>query len=134
MTRRDAEVPGSIVVRPEKKLDHSWPVFGGKTTPGEAEPAHVSDTGSPQILGVKSVLAKKAMDAPKGVLFVAFVEFPGSDLNADAVLSVEVSMFERHSHFCIQQSLVLASLTECRFHSSEYKANPLVQPALLIAQ
>lgn len=43
MTRADAEVPGSVVVRPEKKLDHAWPVFGGgKATPGDPEPAHVS--------------------------------------------------------------------------------------------
>jgi len=27
VTRRDAEVPGSIVVRPEKKLDHGWMVY-----------------------------------------------------------------------------------------------------------
>jgi hypothetical protein len=27
VTRNDAEVPGSIVVRPEKKLDHGWMVY-----------------------------------------------------------------------------------------------------------
>jgi ribosome biogenesis protein UTP30 len=27
VTRRDAEVPGSVVVRPERRLDHSWLVF-----------------------------------------------------------------------------------------------------------
>ncbi|KAG0616118.1 hypothetical protein M758_5G091700 [Ceratodon purpureus] len=27
VTRKDAEVPGSIVVRPEKKLDHGWMVY-----------------------------------------------------------------------------------------------------------
>ncbi|GAQ79234.1 hypothetical protein KFL_000260510 [Klebsormidium nitens] len=44
VTRPDAEVPGSVVVRPEKKLDHAWPVFGGgKSTPGEPEPAHVNE-------------------------------------------------------------------------------------------
>jgi hypothetical protein len=27
VTRKDAEVPGSIVVKPEKKLDHGWMVY-----------------------------------------------------------------------------------------------------------
>jgi ribosome biogenesis protein UTP30 len=27
VTRCDAEVPGSVVVRPERRLDHSWLVF-----------------------------------------------------------------------------------------------------------
>ncbi|RWV92476.1 hypothetical protein BHE74_00047536 [Ensete ventricosum] len=27
VTRRDAEVPGSVVVRPEQKLDHAWMVY-----------------------------------------------------------------------------------------------------------
>ena len=27
VTRRDAEVPGSVVVRPERRLDHAWLVF-----------------------------------------------------------------------------------------------------------
>lgn len=27
VTRRDAEVPGSVVVRPERKLDHAWMVY-----------------------------------------------------------------------------------------------------------
>jgi hypothetical protein len=74
------------------------------------------------------------MDAPKESLVVVFLEFPGSDLSADAVLSVEVSMFKSDSHFCVQQFLVLAFLTKCRLHLVEYKANPLVQPALLTAQ
>lgn len=27
VTRRDAEVPGSVVVRPDRKLDHAWMVY-----------------------------------------------------------------------------------------------------------
>ena len=27
VTRRDAEVPGSVVVRPERRLDHAWMVY-----------------------------------------------------------------------------------------------------------
>lgn len=27
MTRRDAEVPGLVVVRPERRLDHAWMVY-----------------------------------------------------------------------------------------------------------
>ena len=27
VTRKDAEVPGSVVVRPERKLDHAWMVY-----------------------------------------------------------------------------------------------------------
>ncbi|WOL05636.1 hypothetical protein Cni_G14365 [Canna indica] len=31
VTRRDAEVPGSVVVRPEQKLDHAWMVYSSST-------------------------------------------------------------------------------------------------------
>lgn len=31
VTRRDAEVPGSVVVRPERRLDHAWLVFSTRS-------------------------------------------------------------------------------------------------------
>lgn len=39
VTCRDAEVPGSVVVRPERKLDHAWMVYSSlkdDTTEGDA--------------------------------------------------------------------------------------------------
>ncbi|CAI0425516.1 unnamed protein product [Linum tenue] len=30
VTCRDAEVPGSVVVRPDRKLDHGWMVYSSK--------------------------------------------------------------------------------------------------------
>ncbi|XP_039790473.1 uncharacterized protein LOC120656447 [Panicum virgatum] len=36
VTRKDAEVPGSVVVRPERKLDHAWMVYSSvKEEPGD---------------------------------------------------------------------------------------------------
>ncbi|TVU44462.1 hypothetical protein EJB05_03905 [Eragrostis curvula] len=36
VTRKDAEVPGSVVVRPERKLDHAWMVYSSlKDEPGD---------------------------------------------------------------------------------------------------
>ncbi|XP_048228152.1 uncharacterized protein LOC8268313 isoform X2 [Ricinus communis] len=38
VTRRDAEVPGSVVVRPDRKLDHAWMVYSsGKKNPNEPD-------------------------------------------------------------------------------------------------
>ncbi|XP_015898388.2 uncharacterized protein LOC107431882 isoform X2 [Ziziphus jujuba] len=37
VTSRDAEVPGSIVVRPDRKLDHAWMVYSSKKNPSEAD-------------------------------------------------------------------------------------------------
>ncbi|XVF88600.1 hypothetical protein PTKIN_Ptkin19aG0064000 [Pterospermum kingtungense] len=39
VTRRDAEVPGSIVVKPEQKLDHAWMVYSSwkKNNPNEPD-------------------------------------------------------------------------------------------------
>lgn len=38
VTRKDAEVPGSVVVRPTKKLDHGWMVY----SPLKQDPKEVS--------------------------------------------------------------------------------------------
>ena len=36
VTRKDAEVPGSVAVRPERKLDHAWMVYWSlKEEPGD---------------------------------------------------------------------------------------------------
>ncbi|KAK8965265.1 hypothetical protein KSP40_PGU014936 [Platanthera guangdongensis] len=44
VTRRDAEVPGSIVVRPERKLDHAWMVYSTiNDSPGEADASQVCE-------------------------------------------------------------------------------------------
>lgn len=44
VTRRDAEVPGSVVVRPERKLDHAWMVYSTlNDSPGEADASQVCE-------------------------------------------------------------------------------------------
>ncbi|XP_058084494.1 uncharacterized protein LOC131232273 [Magnolia sinica] len=44
VTRRDAEVPGSVVVRPERKLDHAWMVYSSlNDDPGEADASQVCE-------------------------------------------------------------------------------------------
>ncbi|XP_072957436.1 uncharacterized protein [Typha angustifolia] len=44
VTRRDAEVPGSVVVRPGRKLDHAWMVYSSlKDDPGEADTSQVCE-------------------------------------------------------------------------------------------
>jgi len=38
VTCRDAEVPGSVVVRPDRKLDHAWMVYSSrKKDPSEPD-------------------------------------------------------------------------------------------------
>ena len=38
VTRRDAEVPGSVVVKPDRKLDHAWMVYSSsKRNPREPD-------------------------------------------------------------------------------------------------
>lgn len=44
VTRKDAEVPGSVVVRPERKLDHAWMVYSTlNDSPGEADASQVCE-------------------------------------------------------------------------------------------
>ncbi|XP_024393498.1 uncharacterized protein [Physcomitrium patens] len=44
VTRKDAEVPGSIVVRPEKKLDHAWMVYApSRREPNEPDAAQMCE-------------------------------------------------------------------------------------------
>ncbi|XP_021892741.1 uncharacterized protein LOC110810766 isoform X3 [Carica papaya] len=44
VTRRDAEVPASVVVRPKRKLDHSWMVYSSlNDNPSEADAAQVCE-------------------------------------------------------------------------------------------
>ncbi|KAJ0968290.1 hypothetical protein J5N97_025207 [Dioscorea zingiberensis] len=44
VTRRDAEVPGSVVVRPDRKLDHAWMVYSSMNVdPGEADASQVCE-------------------------------------------------------------------------------------------
>ncbi|XP_020579211.1 uncharacterized protein LOC110023903 isoform X3 [Phalaenopsis equestris] len=44
VTRRDAEVPGSVVVRPERKLDHAWMVYSTlNDSPGEGDASQVCE-------------------------------------------------------------------------------------------
>ncbi|KAK6260877.1 hypothetical protein SCA6_015351 [Theobroma cacao] len=44
VTRCDAEVPGSVVVRPKRKLDHAWMVYSSlKDDPSEADAAQVCE-------------------------------------------------------------------------------------------
>ncbi|KAG9452222.1 hypothetical protein H6P81_005126 [Aristolochia fimbriata] len=44
VTRRDAEVPGSVVVRPDRKLDHAWMVYSSMSDdPTEANSAQVCE-------------------------------------------------------------------------------------------
>uniref|UniRef100_A0A1D1YWI0 Phosphatidylcholine-sterol acyltransferase n=1 Tax=Anthurium amnicola TaxID=1678845 RepID=A0A1D1YWI0_9ARAE len=44
VTRRDAEVPGSVVVRPDRKLDHAWMVYSSLSdSPCEADASQVCE-------------------------------------------------------------------------------------------
>lgn len=44
VARRDAEVPGSVVVRPKRKLDHAWMVYSSlNDDPKEADAAQVCE-------------------------------------------------------------------------------------------
>lgn len=44
VTCRDAEVPGSIVVRPKRKLDHAWMVYSSlNDDPSEADASQVCE-------------------------------------------------------------------------------------------
>jgi hypothetical protein len=44
VTRRDAEVPGSIVVRPKRKLDHAWMVYSSlNDDPSEPDASQVCE-------------------------------------------------------------------------------------------
>ncbi|KAM1155508.1 hypothetical protein ACFX13_026983 [Malus domestica] len=44
VTCRDAEVPGSVVVRPDRKLDHAWMVYSTKKrNPGEADASEMCE-------------------------------------------------------------------------------------------
>lgn len=44
VTRKDAEVPGSIVVKPEKKLDHAWMVYSpSRREPNEPDAAQMCE-------------------------------------------------------------------------------------------
>ncbi|CAN0921816.1 hypothetical protein LINGRAHAP2_LOCUS32790 [Linum grandiflorum] len=44
VTRRDAEVPGSVVVRPARKLDHAWMVYSSlNDDPSEADASQVCE-------------------------------------------------------------------------------------------
>lgn len=44
VTCRDAEVPGSVVVRPDRKLDHAWMVYSSrKKNPTEADASEMCE-------------------------------------------------------------------------------------------
>lgn len=44
VTRKDSEVPGSIVVKPEKKLDHAWMVYApSRHEPNEPDAAQMCE-------------------------------------------------------------------------------------------
>lgn len=44
VTRKDSEVPGSIVVKPEKKLDHAWMVYApSRREPNEPDAAQMCE-------------------------------------------------------------------------------------------
>ncbi|KAK1286674.1 hypothetical protein QJS10_CPB20g01419 [Acorus calamus] len=53
VTRRDAEVPGSVVVRLERKLDHAWMVYSSPSDdPGEASASQVCEALLAQLVEV----------------------------------------------------------------------------------
>jgi len=44
VTCRDAEVPGSVVIRPDRKLDHAWMVYSSKQkSPSEPDCCEMSE-------------------------------------------------------------------------------------------
>lgn len=53
VTRRDAEVPGSVVVRPTRKLDHAWMVYSTLSdNPSEADASQVCEALLTLLVGV----------------------------------------------------------------------------------
>ncbi|KAJ8625924.1 hypothetical protein MRB53_019231 [Persea americana] len=57
VTRRDAEVPGSVVVRPDRKIDHMWMAYTTlNDDPSEADASQVCE----------------ALLAPRGSEFLVF--------------------------------------------------------------
>uniref|UniRef100_A0A0E0IMY3 Uncharacterized protein n=1 Tax=Oryza nivara TaxID=4536 RepID=A0A0E0IMY3_ORYNI len=62
VTRKDAEVPGSVVVRPERKLDHAWMVYSSL----KEEPRDQADTS--QACGCWPANAKEETWPSQGAL------------------------------------------------------------------
>ncbi|KAK1290364.1 hypothetical protein QJS10_CPB18g01060 [Acorus calamus] len=66
VTRRDAEVPGSVVVRPEQKLDHGWMVYSSKRGGCEADASEMCEALLTQLVEIRrgrhreSVMAQTA--------------------------------------------------------------------------
>ncbi|KAL9443621.1 hypothetical protein AB3S75_016897 [Citrus x aurantiifolia] len=63
VTRRDAEVPGSVVVRPNQKLDHAWMVYSSwKKNPTEPDPCEMCEALLTQLVEIgKSKQGKKGV-------------------------------------------------------------------------
>lgn len=61
VTCRDAEVPGSVVVRPNQKLDHAWMVYSSwKKNPTEPDPCEMCEALLTQLVEIgKSKQGKK---------------------------------------------------------------------------
>ncbi|KAE8654664.1 Exostosin family protein [Hibiscus syriacus] len=64
VTCRDAEVPGSVVVRPEQKLDHSWMVYSSKKkNPDDPGPTEMCEA----LLTLLVELGKRKQEVKKDV-------------------------------------------------------------------
>ncbi|KAH9800903.1 alpha/beta-Hydrolases superfamily protein [Citrus sinensis] len=63
VTCRDAEVPGSVVVRPNQKLDHAWMVYSSwKKNPTEPDPCEMCEALLTQLVEIgKSEQGKKGV-------------------------------------------------------------------------
>lgn len=63
VTCRDAEVPGSVVVRPNQKLDHAWMVYSSwKKNPTEPDPCEMCEALLTQLVEIgKSKQGKKGV-------------------------------------------------------------------------
>lgn len=61
VTCRDAKVPGSVVVRPNQKLDHAWMVYSSwKKNPTEPDPCEMCEALLTQLVEIgKSKQGKK---------------------------------------------------------------------------
>ena len=61
VTRRDAEVPGSVVVKPDRKLDHAWMVYStSKKNPAEPDACEMCEALLTQLVEIGKMKQQEA--------------------------------------------------------------------------
>ncbi|KAG9449175.1 hypothetical protein H6P81_009140 [Aristolochia fimbriata] len=70
VTRRDAEVPGSVVVRPDRKLDHAWMVHSTwKQDPVEPDASEMCEALLALLVEIRKMKKKKPQHASSGLVW-----------------------------------------------------------------